>query len=229
MPKPNATCRLWARVTSSDFRVLERPRVTVGRRVQQEQLVAGVDLLAVELVVVGRRAAHVQHRRDPADELLDRRGGQELRICRSSSRRCSGCSASSRIIEPMTVRCRLGAAVENEDRLVEHVLGVPAFGVGPQRDQVVAWVVRRSSIRGNRDLRPLLHDRHDPGMRDVRRTARRGLAGEHHRPAPTSNGLAPTSPAGSRADSPIIIAGRRDAMASMASHSPAARRRRGSR
>ena len=41
---------------------LELAVVAVGRRVHQQHLVAGVQLLAVELVVLGDGAAHVEDR-----------------------------------------------------------------------------------------------------------------------------------------------------------------------
>ena len=118
------------------FGILEGPRVAVGRGVQQEQLVALVELLTVELVVVGDGPAHVEHRRDPADELLDRGRRQQLGALDEQSplvgleRELADHRADHRA-------GRLGAAVEDEDRLLEDVAGVPALGCGPDRDEVV--------------------------------------------------------------------------------------------
>src|SRR5215469_3237828 len=58
-------------------RVGKGARVTVGRPVQQHDLVAGTDLLAVPVMGARRRAAHVQDRGHPADELLDRGRGEQ--------------------------------------------------------------------------------------------------------------------------------------------------------
>ena len=82
----------------------------------------------------------------------------------STTFRCSGCSASSRIMEPIPCGLRLAPTVENENRLLEHVLVVPTFLVGPQRDQVVPWLDPSAFLdQRQRDLGPLLHHGDDPG------------------------------------------------------------------
>ena len=198
MPKPKATCRLWARVTSRTSGSLEGPGVTVGRRVQQEQLVALADLLAVELVVVRRRAAHVEHRRDPADELLHGRGGQELGIGRagaaavraggpargSSSRSPCGWSPPHRRARGSSPRARAWSSQPSRWAHSE---------IRSSRGSA-----RRSSIRLMVTSRPLLHDGASPGC-----VTCGGPSGDvwpaSSMTCSTSSGPAPTARAGSRA------------------------------
>src|SRR3954452_3060907 len=54
--------------------IVEVLRVAVRRRVHQDHLLALADRLATDLVVAVGHPAHVEHRCDPADELLDRHG-----------------------------------------------------------------------------------------------------------------------------------------------------------
>ena len=61
-------------------RLVEHGLVAVRRAVHQQDLVARADRLAVQLVVLGGGAAHVEDRRDPPDELLDARSAERSRV-----------------------------------------------------------------------------------------------------------------------------------------------------
>ena len=114
------------------------PCVTIPRGVQQQQLVTLADHLTVELVVCGRCATHVQHRRNPANELLDRGTGQQIRVL---YQKLSLFGLKGQLPDHRTddrAGC-LRATIEDEDRLFEDVLVVPTLPVSPQRDQVVTW------------------------------------------------------------------------------------------
>ena len=77
MPKPNATCSFGVRLDVEAERVVEHVLVAVGRRVEQQQLLALLELLARG---TRRRVVTVRHMfligRDPAQHLLDRAGMQ---------------------------------------------------------------------------------------------------------------------------------------------------------
>ena len=70
-PPPKAMCSLGERSMSKANGLVEHGLVAVGRDVPHDDLVAGLDLLAAELVVLQRGAAEVHHRRGPAQDLLD--------------------------------------------------------------------------------------------------------------------------------------------------------------
>ena len=93
VPKPNATCSFGSRSMSKRNGSANIGLVAVGRLVEQQQLLALVQLLAHELDVVGDGAAHVLDRADPAQHLLDR-GRDPARVGRAAACRWSGCSSS---------------------------------------------------------------------------------------------------------------------------------------
>ena len=122
---------------------VEHLLVAVGRAVHQHQLVAGVELLAVQLVVLGDEPGHVQDRGHPADELLDR-GPADHRRVGSQALRLVG------VLDQVPERGRddrpgrLGATVDEQqaladDHVVAHRLAVD-LGVAPDRHHVVGGV-----------------------------------------------------------------------------------------
>ena len=70
-PPPNAMCSFGRAVDVEAEGVVEHVLVAVGRDVPHHDLVAGLDLLAADLGVGGGGAAEVEHRRRPAQDLLD--------------------------------------------------------------------------------------------------------------------------------------------------------------
>ena len=78
-PRPKLTWLLGLRPMSNRQRIGEDALVEVGRRVPDDHLVARPDLRPAQLDVAGGGAAEVQHRRRPAQDLLDR-GRHERRV-----------------------------------------------------------------------------------------------------------------------------------------------------
>ena len=146
----------------------------------QQQLVALADLLAVQLVVLGGGPAHVEDRRHPADELLDRGRRAAAPGARAGSGAGRGCRASSRIIVPITVR--VVSAPPLSTRIVSsRTCSVSQPSVWPTREiRSSRGSARRCSMSSHRDLDELRDHRPEPGMRCVRRAVGRGLAGEQH-------------------------------------------------
>ena len=156
--------------------------------------------LAVQLVVLGDRAAHVEDRRDPADELLDRGRRRAAPGCRRSSWRWSGWSASSRIIDPITVRVvsappSSSSSVSSRTWPVLPALGAAQIEMRSSRGSALPFL---DQLRGL--LEEVLHHRAEP--RGATRTAgRRAMfwPAERHgllRPVPQQ---LPDARAGSRA------------------------------
>ena len=89
-------------------RLLDLLLVAVARDVPDHHLVAGLDLLAADLGVLQRGAAHVDHRRLPADDLRDRAGDQirDSRAASGTDRGSGSAPAARRTSSCASCRCR---------------------------------------------------------------------------------------------------------------------------
>jgi len=118
---PATLSRISDTLDVESLRRVEHGLVAIRRRVHEQELVARLHRCATDLGVAGRRAAHVEDRRDPADELLHRdrqqRGLVEQPLMlvgmldqREERARDDGAGG-------------LGAAVDEQQPLREHLLG----------------------------------------------------------------------------------------------------------
>ena len=129
-------------------RVVPHLLVAVGRDVPDDDPVARLDLPAADLGVDGRGAAEVQHRRRPAQDLLDRvvDAGRRGRSCRSSN--CSGLREER--VHAVRGRVAGGLVARDREQQHEHVelelaeLLALDLGVEELGDDVVARVAARA-------------------------------------------------------------------------------------
>ena len=147
VPNPNATWWLCSRSTSNCSGSSNTASSRFAEPYIKRSSSPGLDRLAVQLVGLGRGPTHVEDRRDPPDELLDRGGADPGRVLDEQLRAGRAGAPARRQIAPITVRVGLGATVEHEERLVHDLavvershraVGELDLGVRPHRDEVVA-------------------------------------------------------------------------------------------
>ena len=185
VPKPNATWRLSGRVTSRrsgsvNARGSRLAAAYISTTWSPSRSVCPCS--SCSSVTVRRMLRiGVTHRMNSSTAVVESSSG-----CSTSSRRWSGCSASSRIIEPMTVRVVSAPPSRSSSVSSSTCIGLPPLG-DPDRDQVVA----RLGPTGFDQLRGLGeevdHHRHDVGVRHVRRAVGHVQAAQRHgllRPVP---------------------------------------------
>ena len=159
-PKPSATSWFGSRPTSNCVGVrTELVLVAVGRRVEQQQRIAGRDLDAADLGVAGGGAHERDHRRGPAQHLLGR--GVEQRAVVDEALPLIGALGERGDAAGDRVTCRLVArdqqlVEEHHELVVAERLAVD-LGLGEHRDDVVARVAAPApswSRAGTRASRP---------------------------------------------------------------------------
>ncbi len=123
VPKPNATWWLCSRATSNVSGSSKTRSSRFADAVHQQDLVARRDRLAVQLVVLGRGAAHVEDRRDPPDELFDARPAEDARVV-DERRALVGMAGELEAHRADDGARGLGAAVEQQQRLVHDLVVV---------------------------------------------------------------------------------------------------------
>ena len=123
-------------------RVVEDVLVVVRAHVPHDNLVALADLLPAQLCVFQRRAAHVQHRRCPADDLLDSLVHQFW----LSLQQCELVRVIDKGLHPVG-QSRARRLVAGQDQDLEHVavlerrqLVAIDVGVDQARDEIVGRV-----------------------------------------------------------------------------------------
>ena len=126
-PNPNATCSLGSRSTSKRYGSSNLVSSRLADSYSSMHFWPCVQLLTHELGVVGDRAAHVLDRAHPAQHLLDR--GRDLRRIVDEQLALVGVQQQLLHAAADDVAGRLVAADEDEQRLVQHVVGVEAVAV----------------------------------------------------------------------------------------------------
>ena len=124
------------------LRIAEHRLVEVRRFEHQHDLLAGFQRRAVELGVGGQRAAHVLHRRRPAQHLLDR-PGQQIRL---RHERLPLIAVTQQLLGAARQRVAGGLVAADQDQqclehdlVIRHPLALD-LGVDQNREQVVGRV-----------------------------------------------------------------------------------------